>query len=193
MTAYSPFPATTETLVTPQMFDALVEQPGYFERNLELLNGRIIEKVASHPWSSHLGGIFVTELNSHIRGKKLGRVTGADGGYHVGENRFMSDCAFLRAENATAPIVSGYRSGAPDIAVEVLSPTDKKQAAADKIAAYRVAGVLLWLVNPEQQTITVYDGMEPEFVLTLADTLTGGRVLPGFRADLADLFADEMA
>lgn len=179
--------------VTPEEFDALVDNAANRERHLELLDGRVFEKVVSQPWSSEVSVNLSVFLKAHIRGKKLGRITGSDGGYQVGSHRFMPDCAFLRAEHAHLPVVKSYRAIAPDLAVEVLSPTDKAQAVLRKILAYRQAGVLLWVLDAKASTIIIYDGMNTEVVLGVGDTLTGGRVLPDFRVPVADIFEDEMA
>jgi Uma2 family endonuclease len=78
---------------------------------------------------------------------------------------------------------------APDLAVEVVSPTDRYVAVLAKMDLYREAGVpLVWLAEPQQRTVTVYSsGSEPR-ILTEADTLDGGDVLPGFRLPVAQIF-----
>jgi Uma2 family endonuclease len=78
----------------------------------------------------------------------------------------------------------------PDLAAEVLSPDDRPGRVRDKIAQYLASGVkLVWLVDPETQSVTVYAGTLPGHKLSDTDTLDGGDVLPGFTARIADFFA----
>ena len=77
----------------------------------------------------------------------------------------------------------------PDIAVEVLSPDDRRKNVREKIKDYVKNGVkLVWLVDPDTRTVTVYQGSLRGSELDEADTLTGGDVLPGFTCLVSDLF-----
>jgi Uma2 family endonuclease len=77
----------------------------------------------------------------------------------------------------------------PDLAVEVISPTDRAADLLDKVSEYFQAGVrLVWLVYPSQRCIHVFEAWNRIRVVTEADTLDGGEVLPGFRLPLNRLF-----
>ena len=77
----------------------------------------------------------------------------------------------------------------PDIAVEVLSPGDRRKNVREKIKDYVKNDVkLVWLVDPDTRTVTVYQGSLRGSELDEADTLTGGDVLPGFTCLVSDLF-----
>ena len=78
----------------------------------------------------------------------------------------------------------------PDIAVEVQSPDDRRKDLRAKIKEYLFYSVpLIWLVDPETRTVTVYQGSMRGIELDESDTLDGGNVLPGFSCKLlADLF-----
>jgi Uma2 family endonuclease len=77
----------------------------------------------------------------------------------------------------------------PDLAVEVISPTDLVYELMQKIAEYFQAGVrLVWVVFPPQRLVYVYESLTQVRVLTQTDELDGGAVLPGFRLPLANLF-----
>ncbi len=76
----------------------------------------------------------------------------------------------------------------PDLAVEILSPTDSREDAEDKADLYLADGVkLVWVVDPKRRTVRVYEG---ETLTRLNDTktLTGGAVLPGFELNLREFF-----
>lgn len=87
----------------------------------------------------------------------------------------------------------GYRGSyqwiAPDLAVEVLSPSDRPRAMLEKLNEYvDVGSRLVWVVDPNRKVVTVYrPGVEPER-LESGDVLRGDDVLPGFELSLAKLF-----
>jgi Uma2 family endonuclease len=86
-----------------------------------------------------------------------------------------------------------YRDNAwdvvPDLAVEVTSPTDSAEDQLQKVAEYFQAGVrLVWVVYPKVRCIHVYEAWNRIRVVTEADILDGGVVLPGFRLPLDGLF-----
>ena len=84
----------------------------------------------------------------------------------------------------------GYLEIPPDIAVEVLSPSDNRKAMRGKVREYVAAGVrLVWVVDPEDKTVMVYSGTMRGVEYDEADTLDGGEVLPGFTCKVADFFA----
>ncbi len=78
----------------------------------------------------------------------------------------------------------------PDLAVEVLSPDDRRAAVREKIREYVAAGArLVWLVDPETRTVLVYRGSLRGTEYDEADTLDGGDVLPEFNCRVVDFFA----
>jgi hypothetical protein len=79
----------------------------------------------------------------------------------------------------------------PDLAVEVLSPSNTEAEMARKRQEYFAAGVrLVWMVDPDARTVTVYTAPDQSTVLGEVDTLSGDPVLPGFTLPLRDLFAE---
>jgi Uma2 family endonuclease len=78
----------------------------------------------------------------------------------------------------------------PELAVEVLSPSNTTSEMLRKRKEFFLAGTqLFWIVDPNKRTVQVYTAPEDSTTLTEADTLTGGDVLPGFTLKLVDLFA----
>lgn len=79
----------------------------------------------------------------------------------------------------------------PDLAIEIVSPSDRMPKVWRKAAVYLEDGVrLVWVINPMRNTITVFAGDEPPITLNTSQTLDGGDVLPGFILSLAHFFAD---
>ncbi len=99
------------------------------------------------------------------------------------------DVAFVAAGRVPLHAPPGPLDLAPDLAVEVTSPSDKLEDLEVKLADYRSAGILLvWVVIPAVRTVRVFPLDGPDHALRAGDTLTGGAVLPGFAVAVADLF-----
>jgi len=77
----------------------------------------------------------------------------------------------------------------PDLAVEVVSPRDSYSDVSEKIETYIEYGVrLLWIVDPQRKTVTVYEGSTTSQTLHIADTISGSSVLPGFKLSVKNIF-----
>jgi Uma2 family endonuclease len=86
-------------------------------------------------------------------------------------------------------VPAGYWPGAPDLAVEVLSPGDRVSEVDTKVAAWLGAGATaVWVVNPRWRTVTVYRSATDIMVLTENETLDGLDVVDGFHCPVLDLF-----
>jgi Uma2 family endonuclease len=92
----------------------------------------------------------------------------------------------LRPDRDRRRIVGTY----PDIAIEVVSPTDRIGEVMQKVARYLDAGVtLVWVVDPDSQTVTVHRLNRDMLILTSADTLDGEDILPGLRIPVSLIFS----
>ena len=127
-------------------------------------------------------------LNLHVRENQLGRVYSADTDFKLGDRLIKPDVAFV----ATARLPENKRQAspvAPDLAVEVVSPTDVQYRVIEKAFAYLDAGTrLVWVIEPIAKTVTVYRSQTDIKVLTYEDTLTGEDVVEGFSCQVAQLF-----
>jgi Uma2 family endonuclease len=174
--------------LTAEAFEQIALLTENADKRLEFIGGRIVE-VVSNNYSSELGANVLGEFRMFIKGKGLGRVTGADGGYIINGERYIPDAAFISKAKQPAPSRAAYNPIPPDLAVEVLSPTDKPTDVANKVANYLLAGVVLWLIDPDEQLVTVFVPHQTPQKLTMNDTLDGGGVLPGFTLAVKDIFA----
>jgi len=96
------------------------------------------------------------------------------------------DAAFLRGDRE---IGDGFLEGAPELAVEVVSPSDRPKAVADKVREWLEGGAeAVWVVHPRARTVTVHERMQAPREFRESDTLVGGTALPGFALDLRELF-----
>lgn len=105
----------------------------------------------------------------------------------------IPDVAFVRAERVAA-IADRSRPfpGAPDLAVEVLSPSNTPGEIHAKVADYLAAGTpLVWVVDPESRSVVTYRELFRPIRLSGDDRLDAGDVLPGFNVRVAELFERE--
>jgi Uma2 family endonuclease len=83
----------------------------------------------------------------------------------------------------------GYWPGSPDLAVEVLSPSDTVGEVEEKVSEWLAAGTIeVWVISPKLHTVTVYRSPQDVSVLTETDMLEGGDVLPGFQKPVKEIF-----
>ena len=98
------------------------------------------------------------------------------------------DIAFVRADRLPAE-EDRYPDLAPDLVIEVVSPSNTGPKIADKVEEYLAAGVVMvWVFDPRSRSVAVHRAGQPVRILTEEDELDGEEVLPGFRLRLAGLF-----
>jgi Uma2 family endonuclease len=164
------------------------------KRICELIDGVLVEKAIGFT-ESLLGSYLIVLLNAFVRTRNLGLVTAPDGTIRLWAGRVrIPDVAFFswdRMPGRRRP-PEPIPTLVPDLAVEVLSRSNTPGEMLLKRQDYFRVGVrLAWEIDPRARTVAVYTSPEPPMaVLTAADTLDGGAVLPGFALPLADLFAE---
>ena len=83
----------------------------------------------------------------------------------------------------------GFGDFVPDLAVEVLSPSDAQREVADKIGEYLQCGVpIVWLVDPDSKSVTVFRSLTDVRRLESSDTISAEPVLPGFSCRVSQFF-----
>lgn len=161
------------------------------KRLVELVDGILVEKAMGYR-ESLLALWIGTCLNNFVVPRRLGLVAGADGLTRVSPTRNrMPDVGYTAWSNLPTP--DAHRRPvadfAPDLAVEVVSEGNTRAEIAEKRREYFAAGTLLvWVVDPRKGTVVVYTDPDAHTVLTAADVLGGGDVLPGFALPVADIF-----
>jgi len=149
------------------------------------------ELIPMPPTSGEHGRISVNlilPLGVYVRENQLGDVYVSETGFRVGERVLMPDIAFLSNEHIPADLSKVFPIP-PDLAIEVVSPTDALHRVVEKAFAYLDAGTqLVWVLEPRSKTVTVYRSETNITLLTRDDTLTGENVVEGFSCQVAELF-----
>ena len=175
-------------------FLKIVEQPEYDDRTVELVEGVIVEM--SKPGGKH-GQIMMrlsVRLGSYVEARDLGVATTGETGYvlersDIGRDTVRGlDIAFIKKGRVPDELPESLLELAPDLAVEILSPSNKSEDILSKIRQLLQAGTLeVWLVYPRNRRVHVHtlDGVK---ILEPGDTLDGGDILPGLQIPVSDIF-----
>ncbi len=174
-------------LYTTEDFEHITQLPENAERRLELVAGEIIE-VVSNNYSSMIAMYIGAKLLFFADEQRIGRVTGADGGYVVGAERYIPDVALITYKRQPEASKQAYNPLAPDLAVEVMSPTDDERSLRIKLTNYLAAGTIVWVVLPDAKEIEIHAPGQSAQILSATDTLSGGDLLPGFSLAVEDVF-----
>lgn len=169
----------------------LVRLHGRDGKLYELVNGTLVEKPMGRPES-----VLASELNrllgTFVRGHDLGFCTGPDDLIEVLPNVVrgpdVSFVSWLKRPDRTSGSAAVARD-LPDLAVEVISPSNTPKEITRKIGEYFRGGIpLVWVIDHRRRTAAVYTAPDAKVVVAETGTLDGGEVLPGFRVSLAELF-----
>jgi Uma2 family endonuclease len=132
-------------------------------------------------------------LNCFVQPRKLGAVFTAETGFVVQRDPdtvLAPDISFVQRDRISAlGLPRGFFPEPPDLAVEMVSPSERQSDIDEKVERWLNSGVrLLWLVHPRRRTVTVYRTLTDVKLLTETDTLDGGDVLPGFACRVGEIF-----
>ena len=159
----------------------------------ELIRGVLYEKVSSNIDHGKIVINVGSELKGFVKPRRLGIVFGSDAGVLLERDPDTvrePDVGFISAERRPLDLrFQGYSEVAPDLVLEIASPSDSRRAVAEKVQMWLDFGVrLVWVAWPDSRTIDVHPAGGPVTTLAESDTLDGGAVLPGFTMPVREVF-----
>ncbi len=157
----------------------------------ELVNGQLVEKSMSG-LSSWVGGETLRRVGNFVLEHQLGWVFGSDCGFQcfadAPKKVRKPDVAFVAKSKLPHGPSDGHMRVPPDLAVEVVSPTDWWSELDAKVEEYLAAGVRsVWVVSPRTRIVHVYRAGNQVLRLREQDELTEPDILPGFHCRVGDL------
>ena len=156
----------------------------------ELIKGELLTMPSPKPLHGRVVANLVFLLMQHARAHRLGDVH-AESGYHLEQDPdtvLGPDVSFVSAERVDRSD-EHYYDGPPDIAIEVLSPGDRRGYVERKLAIYLGRGTRsVWLVNPRRRTVEVISSLDSRRMLHETDELVDDTI-PGFRVKVSEIFA----
>lgn len=160
-------------------------------KRYELIEGELIEMPGPNFNHGRITIRLVVSIAKHLAGpaKGTGEVLNNMAFELAPKTALLPDVAFVTAERAAGADLNKAFPGPPDLAIEVMSPTDKWSEVIGKVRLYQHYQVrLVWVVDPFDLSVFVYRLNQPRRSLLASDELTGEDVLPGFSLPIQALF-----
>jgi Uma2 family endonuclease len=174
----------TKTLLTVEQFEQL---PDDGTRH-ELDEGELI--VMPSPFGQHgqIQGEMCSILRNFIRPRSLGLIF-VETGFRLSHDTVRGpDVSFIRAERASGLDLKKRFECAPDLAIEIISPSETATEIAHKVRQYLQAGSAVWVVYPDDRTVHVFETSKNARVLEADDLLEAPTLLSGFSIRVSELF-----
>ncbi len=158
----------------------------------ELVDGCLFAKPRETFRTGVIAADIIGLIGPHTRGRGVGS-TGQDGFRMANGNVRAPDVSFTRTERIPGGRPgSGFGSVAPDLCVEIISPSERPADIADKWRDYFDSGAsLVWHVFPETSSVTVWTSPAEARTLSGEDALDAGDLLPGFTCRVSEIFRAE--
>lgn len=159
----------------------------------ELVHGDVRMMTPASGAHGLVSGNVFRLLSVHVNERRLGHCFADSTGFElpgVPDTVRAPDASFVRADRLPpAGVGGGWLTLAPDLAVEVLSPTETASDLEKKLSDYATAGVrMVWVIDPDKRRVSVVGRGIPARWIGDRDTLDGGEVVPGFACPVWRLF-----
>ncbi len=183
-----------EQLLTADEFARLPEPED--GSRMELIGGKVIMAPPPGAQQGKRANRISSRLTAFVEAHALGEVL-PEIGFRLRQDADVvrtPDSSFVAAARVPdSGLPDGYIDGAPDLAVEVVSPHDTERAILEKVGEYLDAGaVRVWVVRPATRTVTVYRAGGEATTLRSGETLTSthaGFAIEGFALTISEIFA----
>ena len=183
---------STKTLITA---DELEQMPDDDSVRLELDEGELISMppvgMEHADYASNIDVLLSLHVKKlHVKKHRLGRVYVGEPGFRLRDDTVRApDIAFVRQERLEAVRRRGFGRGAPDLVVEIFSPSDSVRQLMRKVKQYFAAGChTVWIVCPERLEVNVLEASGADRLLKADDIIEAPELLPGFSARVAEFF-----
>ena len=158
-----------------------------------LIDGELCIKMAPSELHGEVASLIATYLTNFVLERGLGRV-GVEVGFYPADDRrtaLLPDVSFVSKARMARRARDSYVPHMPDLAVEVVSPSQPPAQVRRKAETYlRHGSALVWLIDPAAETAEVWrQGSERREVIDREGELSGDDILPGFSLPLRQLFA----
>jgi len=159
----------------------------------EIVAGKLVDIGNSGAKHGYVCSLFLAALVSYILPRNLGVVLDSSTAFKMKSgNKRSPDISFFAREclQGLKDLPDSFLDGAPDLAVEILSPGNTIEEIHDKLVEYFENGSrLVWVVHLTEQYVLVYRSARgPERLLKSTDTFDGEEIVPGFVLAVSDLF-----
>ena len=175
-----------KTLLSVEEFERMPDD----DLRHELDEGELLTMAPASEEHGDVEVAVLTRLHSFVTQHRLGKVYGGDTGFRIAKDIVRApDVAFLRKERLGRGTRRSFVEGAPDLAVEIFSPSDSVPQLMRKVRQYLEHGSkTVWVVYPETQQVHVFQSGAADRILEAGDQLEAPELLPGFSGRVGELF-----
>ena len=182
-----PAMVTTYPITTAQQ---LLDSPDL--GSCELVRGELLIMTPAGYEHARIVSRINSRLAVFVEERGLGVVLTGDGGFQIASDPDTvraPDVAFVRADRVPPTDTRGFFDGSPDLAVELVSPNDRPSQVLAKVRDWLDAGCsVVWVVDPEAQTVALHRRAQEVVRLGTSDALDGGEIVPGFSIPVGAIF-----
>jgi Uma2 family endonuclease len=158
----------------------------------ELIYGELVMMSPAGAEHGVVAGRIFRFVATFVEEQELGLTFAAETGFKIDEDPDLvraPDVSFVRQSRISGSLPKGFFPGAPDLAVEVVSPDDSRRAVGEKVSSWLAHGTTsVWVADPAKMTIAVHHTGEKPLTFSLEQVLTDDRVLSGFQMSLKRVF-----
>lgn len=159
----------------------------------EIVNGELIDMGNSGAKHGYIAVVLSAALFNSVSTQKLGAIFDSSTAFKMKSgNKRSPDISFMAKERLQGlkDLPDGFLEGAPDLAVEILSPSNTVEEIHNKLVEYFENGSrLVWVIHPKEEYVLVYrSAQQPDRLLKSTDSLNGEEIVPDFTLPIADLF-----
>ena len=179
---------STKTLWTAEMLEHLPED----DKRYELDEGELIRMSPGNPTHGRIAARLVIRIGQFVERNNLGEIYAADTGFTLGrepDTVRAPDVTFVRRERLAEVTKTGFPEMAPDLAIEVASPSETATSLDRKIKQYLRAGTTaVWVVAPRRRDVTIHHRSAEPQTLGENDIVEQPDLLPGFHLAVKEIF-----
>ena len=183
-------PLANSKALTDEQFMSLPEDSNCYE----YVDGELVIVANSGLEHGYLAVTLSCFLTIFVRNHKLGVTCDSSTAFKMKTgNKRSPDLAFIAKERLQGlkRLPKGFFDGAPDLAVEIISPNNTFEEIHNKLVDYFENGTrLVWVILPDEECVLVYRKPKPSKLLQLEDSLDGEDVIPNFNLPLSELFQE---
>ncbi|HVT90682.1 MAG TPA: Uma2 family endonuclease [Tepidisphaeraceae bacterium] len=158
----------------------------------ELIYGELVMMGPAGAEHGVVAGRIFHAISQFVVDHDLGLTFAAETGFKLDNDPDLvraPDVSYVRKDRVVGGVPKTYFLGAPDLAVEVLSPGDTRRAVAEKVNAWLAYGALsVWVADSSKMTIDVHHTGDEKITFSVNQSISDDRVLPGFSLPLKKIF-----
>jgi Uma2 family endonuclease len=179
---------SSKTLVTAAELERMPDDDSV---RIELDEGEIISMPPAGMDHGDCGVELTLLLGAYVKTHDLGKVYSADTGFKLSHDTVRApDVSFVRKARLAVVHRTGFGGGAPDLAVEIFSPSDSVRQLMRKVKQYFAAGChTVWIVYPDRREVHVLEAGGADRLLRAGDLIEAPELLPGFSAPIDQIFS----